>query len=305
MDAVREPGQTVEKSRRGPHRSSRVRWVVSLLVGGFGLVVWCGSDRVPADPTEPLFLSGNVQHESLPRRSIRVGTFNIHGGKGRDGHVDLDRTAACLADLDFAGLNEVHGNPFGFGRDQAAELGRKSGMAWLFAPTERRWWHNHFGNGLLTRVALTGFHRIPLPSTQSCKYRNAVLTGFWAGEQKVQVLVVHVDRVRDRVAQLQAVSDLFLSLDEPAILMGDLNTPADDPHLKRLLSVPGVSDAVGEGLDGNAPAERIDWIITRGFRCVRAEYLPTDASDHPVVRAELELDSSKEQAVASRRQSPQ
>jgi len=306
MDVVRKltrPQQIAEENRRGAHRSSRVRLIVSVLAGGFGLVVWCGSNRVPADPTEPLVLQGAVEHESLPGRLIRVGTFNIHGGKGRDGHFDLDRTAACLADLDLAGLNEVHGDWLGRRRNQAAELGRKSGMAWLFAPTERRWWHNHFGNGLLTKVALTGFHRIPLPTTQSRKYRCAVLAGFQAGGQKVQVLTVHIDRVRDRETQLQAVIDLFLSLDEPAILMGDLNTTAHDPHLKRLLSLPGVSDAVGEGLDGRVTARRIDWIITRGCRCVRAEYRATDASDHPFVRAELIVNPSTRQARAGRERS--
>jgi hypothetical protein len=33
----------------------------------------------------------------------------------------------------------------------------------------------------------------------------------------------------------------------------------------------------------------IDWILTRGLRTVRAEWITNPASDHPVARADLEL----------------
>ena len=80
---------------------------------------------------------------------------------------------------------------------------------------------------------------------------------------------------------------LYLALSEPAILLGDLNSDAGDPQIRRLLATPGVTDAVGKIL-GPRDQPRIDWIITRGLRCVDAGIRDSGASDHQAVWAELE-----------------
>jgi hypothetical protein len=59
----------------------------------------------------------------------------------------------------------------------------------------------------------------------------------------------------------------------------------------RLLNTPGVHNALA-GIPGPTVKKNpIDWIFTRGLRTVRAEWIANDASDHPVARADLELDS--------------
>jgi endonuclease/exonuclease/phosphatase family metal-dependent hydrolase len=221
---------------------------------------------------------------------LRVGTFNIHGGKGGDGRRDLARTARCLAELDVVGLNEVRGDWFAWQADQALQLGRILKMDAVFAPSEQIGWFDRFGNGLLSRLELTSVQRIPLPGTQHKRFRNAVLTGIrWRGEV-IRLLAVHVDSTRDRATQLELVSDLFLSLAEPAILMGDFNTRADDSTLQRLLASPGVVDVLSEAKSLDLkPASHIDWILVRGLKVVQAELRDDGASDHPVVRAELKL----------------
>lgn len=227
---------------------------------------------------------------SEKRETLRVGTFNIHGGKGRDGRRDLARTARNLEELDVAGLYEVRGDWFAWQSDQAEQLGRTLHMDSLFAPSEQIGWSDRFGNGLLSRLELTSVQRIPLPGTQSKRFRNAVLTGVrWQG-RVVRVLAVHVDSTRDRERQLELVSDLFLSLAEPAVLMGDLNSRENDPTLKRLLSAPGVIDVLtaAEARD-RQPDSHIDWMLVRGLKPIRAEIRDDGASDHPVVRAELEF----------------
>ena len=50
---------------------------------------------------------------------------------------------------------------------------------------------------------------------------------------------------------------------QPAVLLGDLNSDADDPQIRRLLALPGVVDPVGQVLGREAP-RRIDWIFLRG-----------------------------------------
>jgi endonuclease/exonuclease/phosphatase (EEP) superfamily protein YafD len=92
---------------------------------------------------------------------------------------------------------------------------------------------------------------------------------------------------------LRAVIALYLALDEPAILVGDMNSDADDPQIRQLSDTPGVDDPVGgllgpEILEKDAP-RRIDWIFTRGLRCVDAGIRDDGASDHPMIWAELEL----------------
>ena len=110
-----------------------------------------------------------------PRDSFRVGTFNIHGCTGADGRRDVDRVADCLKDLDFVALNEVHGPRFWERDDQAALLGRRLGMPWLFAPATRDWHCIDFGNGLLTSLPVESWQRIPLAASNGRGYRNAVL----------------------------------------------------------------------------------------------------------------------------------
>lgn len=261
-------------------------WLIICLL----VVVWTGSNRMPADLTEPLSLEGAVPSARLNGPTLRVGSFNIHSGKGADGKVDLDRTAGCLRDLDLIGLYEVRGAVPIVRENQAETLGGKLEMAWLFAPTERRWWQNHFGNALLTSVELDGIQAIPLPSSRDKAFRNAVLASFPFAGEEVRMLVTHVDTQGDRQRQLQAVIHLFLSLEPPAILMGDLNTTGSDPQLRELLAIPGVRDVMSRGSNEHEDQRHIDWILTRGFRCLDAGREPTEASDHPVVWAELEID---------------
>jgi endonuclease/exonuclease/phosphatase family metal-dependent hydrolase len=56
-----------------------------------------------------------------------------------------------------------------------------------------------------------------------------------------------------------------------------------------ILQARGVKDAVGSRMGARAPADRIDWIFTRGLETVSAGVEKNDASDHPMVWAELKL----------------
>lgn len=223
-------------------------------------------------------------------QTIRVGTFNIRGGKGLDDRRDLDRTAECLGNLDLVGLSEVHGPWLWQDEDQAEVLGHKLGLAWLFAPTEMRWWHYRFGNGLLTSLPVVRWQRIPLSRQFGESYRNVLWTVLEFAGQRIHVLVTHIDRSddRDRRAQLDAVAELFLSLEAPVILLGDMNSTAADPPIGRLLAEPEVEDCLGKVLDDHGTG-RIDWIFARGLEAVDAAMCHNGASDHPSFWAELKL----------------
>lgn len=267
-----------------PRRVTLVVCTVAVAVA----VIWWGADRRPADNSTPPQLIGKSRTSPLDRRTLSIATFNIHRGKGLDGRTDLDRTAESIGQFDIVGLNEVKG-AFDRNENQAAILGRRLTMASLFAPTERRWWHDHFGNGLLTRVPLADCRVIPLPGTRGKGFRNVILAQIMHQDEKIQIMVTHVDNQDDRQAQLKMVVDLFLSLRPPAILMGDLNARAGDPQIERLAQYEDM--AVNQtALDvASEHTDLIDWIFARGMDFVRGGMAPADASDHPLIWAEFRI----------------
>ena len=264
-------------------------------VGGLFVVVaaiaWYGSWRQPANFTQPLKLSTPPQFSSHQRDTIRIGVFNIHGCKGRDGKRDVGRIARCIHDLDIVSLHEVRGS---YGSNQAYELGDILGMSAVFAPTEWRWGRNDFGNGLLTNVELSQMHQIPLAMSGRA-YRNALLTSFRLEDKTVQLLIAHVDLAEDRDQQLSAVTNLFLSLKTPALLLGDLNVKATDPRMRDLMETPGIRSALAA-----TPGRGRDWVIMKGFRTVSAAITDNEASDHAIVQTELQL-LNEPKSVATRR----
>jgi endonuclease/exonuclease/phosphatase family metal-dependent hydrolase len=161
-------------------------------------------------------------------------------------------------------------------------------LSWLFAPAERRWWHYEFGNGVLTRLPVNGWERIPLPRTFGKGFRNLVLLRSNFGGKPLNVVITHIDRSdnRERAAQVRFVADYFLALAEPALLMGDLNTDANDAELRRLLDSPGVVDSLSQ--IAGVP-RHIDWILVRGLVVRDSGMREVGASDHPALWAELEL----------------
>ncbi|MGE0608273.1 MAG: endonuclease/exonuclease/phosphatase family protein [Pirellulales bacterium] len=220
---------------------------------------------------------------------LRVGTFNIHAGKDAHGQRHLDRTAAALAGLrlDFIGLNEVSACAVWNNDNQAAALGRQLEMTSLFAPGERRYGRDWYGNGLLSRFAVSHWQRTPLPATQERGHRATLQADLdWNGTT-LHFLIVHLDRRRDRAAQLKLVAGQFLQLPPPAILLGDLNSTSDDPILRQLLISGDVQDPLAQaGCDGQS---RVDWILTRGMQSTAAGVVDSGASDHPACWAELRL----------------
>lgn len=262
--------------------------IAAAVLGG---VLWLASQLRPTGPAEGTSLQGEVRQPPAAK-TLRIGTFNIHGCRGADDCRDLDRVAQSMEKLDFVALNEVHGPRPWERLDQAGELGTRLGMAWLFAPNTRMWYCLESGNGLVSALPVSFWQRIPLVHRSDRGYRNAVLVGLEQGGRTIRVLLTHVTRHDDRSRheQLHAVGDLFLSLAQPAILLGDLNSSAADPEIRRLLDAPGVRDPVGEilGTDDPEAPRRIDWILARGMRCVAAGLRDEGASDHPLVWAELE-----------------
>lgn len=253
------------------------------------------SANIPADVakgknSQPL-TSVDVMDNREPGR-WRFGTFNIHSCKGLDGRRDVDRVAKCLEGLDFVALNEVQGAGILEKEDQAAMLGRRLRMAWLFAPSIRQWYCLESGIGLLTRMPVEKWQRLPLVRKVDYSYRNAVRVDLRLNDDPhgriIHVLLTHLNRRYDseRESQFKEVIAMFLAMPEPAVLLGDMNSTAKDPQIRQLTAVPGVIDAVGLAL-GSKDKERIDWIFVRGLKIGDGRIVENDVSDHPLIWVEL------------------
>lgn len=268
------------------NRSSRWKAVsLGLAVLLAGLIIWNGAARKSADANKPLPQSSSAGEQQTSPSTLKISSFNIHGGKGRDGVRDLKRIADLIRDCDVVGLYEVRGSSQ---QNQAAELASLCETQWLFAATEQQWWSDHFGNGLLHRMPLCSVLRIPLVNTRGKAFRNAILSTVKVDNTDVRVLAVHIDREQDRRHQLQSMVDLFLGLQPPCILMGDLNSRIDDPILSGLREHKDVSSPLHTSTTEEPPSQSIDWIFTRGLKTISASFVENTASDHPCIKAELE-----------------
>ena len=185
---------------------------------------------------------------------------------------------------------KVRGSRLWTPENQAQLLAGRLDRAWLFAPASRQWYHSEFGNGLLTTLPVRFWQRIPLPGHTNSGQRNVLMVVLECGGKPIRVLITHVAQRNDqeRSHQLASVSELFMALEEPAILMGDLNSKSDDPQIGRLLAMPGVSDPIGQFVE-SPPVGQIDWILVRGLRCVDAGVRDEGASDHPLYWADLAI----------------
>src|SRR3954468_7553080 len=135
------------------------RWLILLLAVG-GALLW-GYLPTPTGPMAGTVISGAAMRSATTRPTLRVAIFNIHSGRNAGGEYNLEKTAAVLKGFDLVALNEARGTSVFNDVDQAQLLGQKLNMQWLFAPTENRWGHEHFGNGLLSAVSVMDWRRVP------------------------------------------------------------------------------------------------------------------------------------------------
>jgi endonuclease/exonuclease/phosphatase family metal-dependent hydrolase len=288
------PQQIVGSPRR---RKGRWQCAVLLFVALLALTWLYGYVRWPTGSDSGEGVSGTLPttRATTSPAVFRVATFNIHSGVGEDDVFNLDRTTESVRDADICGLNEVQGWFFHPPINQAQELADRTSHAWLFFPTQRRYWHEDFGNGLITRLPVQSWVRMPLPTEpKRSGWRNMVIARIDFGGTIVPVLITHIDREEDHDNQVRMVARLFDSLQSPSLLLADLNASQHNPEVRALLALPGVHDCLADaGLKTDAQG-RIDWIIARGLQTVgggqiQGEKIGQRASDHPLYWADVKI----------------
>jgi len=267
------------------------RIVIFLLIVA-GLIVLDGNEKIPSGPASGTSLSGTATVSPPAGDTLRVATFNIDSGVGPgDGRLDLDRTADTMRGFDLIGLQEVlggdrvMGTAILYGTDQSVILGRKLGMQSLFAPVERRWWRDAFGDGIVTGLPAMHWQRIPLANANADTNRELLWVVLQFDGKPVNVLITHLERHNDRAAELGTVISLFQSLQPPVIILADLNTTRDDPQLQALQHTPGVADPIAP----MCSADNVDWIFARGMHAMGEGFIDKGASDHQMEWAALKM----------------
>lgn len=181
----------------------------------------------------------------------RIATFNIRHGLGRDGRVELARTARTIAALqvDAIGLQEVdvaYGPRSGH-EDQASRLAELLGWEVAFGaaldlpplqPSDPR---RRYGVALLTPHALTGpvMHALPAHPGAPARHEprgvlHAQVTR--GGGDALDLLVTHLDNdlPQHRTAEVLGILRRAEGITGPAVLLGDLNAAPHRPELAPL-----------------------------------------------------------------------
>ncbi|HKA82862.1 MAG TPA: endonuclease/exonuclease/phosphatase family protein [Acidimicrobiales bacterium] len=239
---------------------------------------------------------------------MRALTFNIHHGVGLDGVHDLERVARVIegAAADLVALQEVdrHLSPRSGYLDQAGWLADRLELDMTYGPVvdlgpaadgpdgARR----QYGIALLTRVRLREPRNLLLTRPRGGEQRGLLGAVVDVGDRAVRVFCTHLQhRSRtERRAQAAQIAESMAAGTGPVVMMGDLNAHPGDPEIAPLTDVlDDAWEAAGDGdgftFDAATPHARIDYILTSELAARSAEVLPTDASDHLAVVAELDL----------------
>ena len=230
---------------------------------------------------------------------LRVLSYNIHHGEGTDGKLDLERIAAIIrtADADLVALQEVDQNTERTGGvDQAAELGRLTGMQSVFGGNIP-YQSGQYGNAVLSRWPIKRHVNHPLPSLGPGEKRG-VLEVEVDERRPLVFFATHLDHRRsdrERVASANAINRLANESKVPlAILAGDLNDVPESETLtifKQAWQLPGEVPLLTS--PAARPRRQIDYLLLRpqqGWKTVDMRVVDEPvASDHRPLVATFEL----------------
>lgn len=228
--------------------------------------------------------------------SLRVATWNIRHGRGMDGAVDLERTAAVLRELDadIVGLQEVDRSVRRSGGvDQAALLGERLDLHAAFGAF-MAYDGGDYGMAILSRFPIVGVEEIELPRGNEPRIALAATLAVADGIEIV-VVNVHFDWVEDdafRYAQAQALAAWLDREARPCLVVGDFNDGPESRTLRlfRDRAIESAKSGDGATFPADAPTVEIDYLVAlppERWRASPATVVPErDASDHrPVVAA--------------------
>lgn len=233
-----------------------------------------------------------------------VASFNVRWGYGKD-NTPFDLTAVCRdLDADIVALQEVWepDDAPGQARQAAGALGYElfeaplSGSNVRAGPRITR--HHHeidgwWGTALLSRFPLRSARTADLghPGGRvDLAHRQVIVTSIEIGPTPVHLLVAHLSFFwPSTVAQLHRLHRMADGVEEPCVVVGDLNLP---PIAVRSVFGPEWRTAVrGRTFPSRRPTVQLDHLLVRGqvLTVEGGGVGPPSGSDHRPISATLSV----------------
>lgn len=250
--------------------------------------------------------------------TIKVMSYNIQKGIGTDRVYRIERIADVIREsgAEVIGLQEVavHWDEMTDYEHGIRQLAYELGMSFFFAPIydlpsekEGQMNRRQFGVGILSKYPIVQAENHPMTrlSTVTPDSEPAPMPGFAEAliDLKgvlLRVYSAHLDFRRDpslRALQVQEMLEVMSKHDCEKILFSDCNAKPDDTELAQLYSHLydtwfSVNQEPGHTFPADNPDRKIDYIFaSRGIRTIDAAIVPTTASDHRPITAQLEVSS--------------
>lgn len=258
-----------------------------LKIGIIGLLVATGIEVRAQQPASAL--------------TLHVMTYNIHHAnppsRAKDSLIDLEAVARVIneAKPDLVALQEVdvHNARAGLQVNEAAELGRLTGMHYYF--TRAMYYRGgEYGDAVLSRFPIVDTIGAWLPIVEGTREEVRSLCMVKVAlpdHREIFFASTHLGlSEQTRILQARALAGIVTARPLPLILCGDLNARPESRPIAILDSV--LSRSCRTGCDLTIPTRRprakIDYILFRpgnGFRVLSQKTIrETYASDHlPVV----------------------
>lgn len=239
---------------------------------------------------------------------MKVMSFNIHYGKGKDGQKDLHRIASIISKegADLIGIQEADKYLLRSGFTyQLKKLASLTGFHYCYTPNIKLL-IGGFGNGVLSKFPIISNHNISLYSSK--EPRGALVAMIDTGSHKIKFINTHLGLVDDeRVDQTNKILE-NINPEEPTILVGDFNSTPERADVQNILNnglddlylnckERGLLASDESSLKGytfayksDVPNVRIDYIFaTPKIKVSSFKVINTSASDHLPVLAEVEV----------------
>jgi endonuclease/exonuclease/phosphatase family metal-dependent hydrolase len=244
--------------------------VVVGLVGG-GLPA-AASDRSPAADTSPT--------------PLRILAYNIHHGAGNDEKLDLERIASLIRSLDphLVALQEVDNRTERTGSvDQAAELGRLTGLDWAFGPF-MDYQGGEYGMAVLSALPIERSTNHRLPEGPEPRSSLAVRVSLPGDAGEMVFASIHFYRTaEERMAQARRLLEILEPEEQPVILAGDFNSRPGSEVMEQIGETFAIPDKGDDRFTfpSDRPDREIDFIVYRPAD--RMTVLESRVIDEPVM----------------------
>ena len=233
-----------------------------------------------------------------PKTTLRILAYNIHHGAGNDERLGLQRIAHLIRPLDpdLVALQKVDNRTERTGHvDQAAELGRRTGMAWAFGPF-MDYQGGEYGMAVLSALPFAGSTNHRLPEGPEPRSSLAIRVQLPGGAGDLIFAGIHFYRTaEERMAQTRRLLEVLEPEEGPVILAGDFNSTPDSEVMELIGETFTIPDKGDDHLTfrSDRPNREIDFIVSRpAERVIVVESRVIDepvASDHRPVLLVVEV----------------